>query len=72
MTLLESIHALPKSEKMKVMEFLWEEITIDDSSYISPGWHENVLIETEKSVKEGDIKGVDWSKAKQELRNEFK
>jgi len=72
MTLLESIHALPKIEKMKVMEFLWEEITLDDSSYISPGWHENVLIETEKRVEEGDVKLIDWSEAKQELRNEFK
>ncbi|MGB0495919.1 MAG: addiction module protein [Kangiellaceae bacterium] len=72
MTLLESIHSLPTIEKIKVMEFLWEEITLDNSSYISPSWHEKVLKETEVKVEEGSEKMIDWNEAKQSLRNEFK
>jgi hypothetical protein len=72
MTLLESIHELPKIEKIKVMEFLWEELTLEEDKYSSPQWHKNALIETEKRLAEGKEKIIDWNEAKQLLRNEFK
>jgi len=71
MNLLETIHELPKIEKIKVMEFLWDDITVEEKSYASPKWHKEALRETEKNVSEGKEKFIDWSKAKQLLRNEF-
>ena len=72
MNLLESIHELPKTEKIKVMEFLWEELTCKEGQYSSPKWHENALKETENRVAEGKERFIDWNEAKQLLRTEFK
>ena len=72
MNLLESIHVLPKIEKIKVMEFLWEELTFEEKKYSSPNWHKAVLSETENRMAEGKEKAIDWNKAKQLLRYDFK
>ncbi len=71
MDLLQSIHDLPRIEKVKMMEFLWEELTADDE-FDSPDWHKKALSDTEKRMEEGTEKEIDWNKAKQLLRNEFK
>lgn len=39
------------------MEFLWEELTIQDKEYESPKWHKAELNETEKRMAEGNEKG---------------
>ena len=72
MNLLESIHELPNIEKIKVMEFLWQELTVKEDKYNSPEWHKDALMETEKRVAEGKEKYIDWNEAKQLLRNDFK
>ena len=36
MDLLQSIHSLPRLEKVKVMEFLWEELTLEEKEFDSP------------------------------------
>lgn len=54
------------------MEFLWEELTSDDSEFDSPDWHKKALSDTEKTIAEGKEKVIDWNEAKQLLRNEFK
>jgi len=71
MNLLETIHELPKIEKIKVMEFLWDELTFSNDTYSSPKWHKNALLETEKRMLEGKEKAIDWNKAKQMLRNDI-
>jgi hypothetical protein len=65
MDLLQNIHELPRIEKIKVMEFLWEELTLEEE-LDSPDWHKKALSETEKRMV------IDWSEAKQLLRKEFK
>ncbi len=72
MNLLESIHKLPNSEKIKVMEFLWDELTLEEDKYSSPKWHKSALRETEKRVAEGKEKFIDWNEAKELLRKDFK
>ncbi len=72
MNLLESIHVLPKTEKIKVMEFLWAELTFEEKKYYSPDWHKDALSETENRMAEGKEKIIDWNEAKQLLRNDFK
>lgn len=72
MNLLQSIHELPNIEKLKVMEFLWEELSTENKSYASPDWHKDVLADTEKRMTEGKEILIDWNEAKEMLRNEFK
>ena len=45
MSILQSIHGLPNFEKLKVMEFIWQDLK---GEYKSPDWHQDVLKETEK------------------------
>jgi hypothetical protein len=72
MDLLESIHQLPNIEKIKVMEFLWDELTSAKSDYVSPSWHKDALLEAERNLAAGKEEVIDWNEAKRLLRNEFK
>jgi 3-oxoacyl-(acyl-carrier-protein) synthase len=65
------IGGLPNIEKIKVMEFLWDELTFSKDKYSSPTWHKNALRETEKRMLEGKEDAIDWNEAKQLLRNDF-
>ena len=72
MDLLAHIHQLPTDEKLKVMEFLWSELTTTQEQYTSPQWHKDALAETEQRLAQGKEQVLDWSQAKQMLRDEFK
>lgn len=50
------------------LEALWEDLTRDETEYESPAWHEEELAATERRVKDGKEKFVDWEKAKDQLR----
>ena len=56
-------------EKLQAMELLWDDICRNDSNLSSPAWHEGILIEREKRVKEGKEKFLDWKEAKDGIRN---
>ncbi|MDY0361446.1 MAG: addiction module protein [Desulforegulaceae bacterium] len=71
MDLLQSIHELPVAEKIKVMEFIWEELTFNQKEYVSPDWHRHELEKTAKRMLEGREKVFDWSEAKRLLRKEL-
>jgi hypothetical protein len=70
MDLLQSIHDLPKIEKIKIMEFIWEELTSKEGEFESPSWHEKALSDTEKRMKIGKEEIMDWDEAKKKLRKE--
>lgn len=72
MDLLQSIHQLSKLEKIKVMEFIWNELTLEEQEFSSPKWHEKALKETEERMSKGEEKVINWSDAKKLLRKEFK
>lgn len=71
MDLLQSIHELPKIEKIKIMEYIWGELTSNEQEFKSPNWHEKVLADTEKRVVNGKEELMDWNEAKKKLRKEF-
>jgi len=54
-------------EKLRTMEMLWEDICRSVPDFSSPTWHEDILKEREKNLKEGKDKFVDWEQAKQDL-----
>ena len=72
MDLLASIHKLPKAEKLRVMEFLWTELSSSEDSYISPQWHKEALLQTEERLDSGKEEILDWNEAKQALLDEYK
>ncbi|HXR08099.1 MAG TPA: addiction module protein [Candidatus Acidoferrum sp.] len=65
---IESLRQLPRSEKLKLMETLWEELSRPDGEFESPAWHAKELAATERRLAEGREKVLDWDTAKEALR----
>ena len=66
---VESLRQLPRSEKLKLMETLWEELSRPDDEFESPAWHAKELAATERRLAEGKEQVLDWDAAKQSLRS---
>lgn len=68
---IEAVRQMPRSEKLKLMETLWQELSRPDTELESPAWHADELADTERRLKEGEEEIVDWDAAKKKLRSEF-
>ena len=66
---IQGVEQLPRSEKLKLMEALWEDLSRPDSEFESPAWHAEELAATERRLAEGKEQILDWEAAKQELRS---
>jgi len=60
---METVRKLPRSEKLQMMETLWEDLAHSDVELKSPDWHRQVLEETQQRKE----MPLDWSEAKQQL-----
>jgi hypothetical protein len=56
-------------EKLQAMELLWDDICRNVPDFSSPAWHENILKEREKSLKNGKENFIDWDQAKKDIRD---
>ena len=54
-------------DKLKAMEILWDDICHNSPDIPSPSWHENILKEREKNLKEGKDRFIDWDQAKKDI-----
>ena len=68
---IEAVRKLPRSEKLRLMETLWEDLSRPDSDYQSPAWHAKELAETERRLAEGREQAIEWETAKKKLRRQF-
>jgi putative addiction module component (TIGR02574 family) len=59
--------ALPRMEKLKIVEALWEDLSAEPESVHSPDWHGHELEKTSKAYEAGEIEALDWDEAKQAL-----
>jgi len=64
-----SIATLNTSEKLALMERLWEALSQRPADVPSPKWHGAVLAERIAAVRDGRSKFVDWNEA---LENELR
>ena len=69
---IESLRQLPRSEKLKLMETLWEDLSRPDEAFESPAWHAKELAATERRLAEGKEQLLDWDTAKDALRSKVK
>jgi hypothetical protein len=63
-----AIENLSRSEKLRMMEALWENLSRDNTVLASPEWHGEALKEAEVAHASGKANFVDWEAAKQTLR----
>jgi len=65
---LPDIQQLPREEKLRLMELLWDDLSQDEARLESPAWHETALVETQQRLANGQEQVLDWEQAKAELR----
>ncbi len=53
---LNDIYNLPASEKLHLIEQLWDRL--DDTDIISPDWHKEVLEERRKRYENGEVNTI--------------
>ena len=65
---MSALETLTRTEKLQMMEALWDDLTHDGETYVSPAWHGDALRETEQAVRSGETDFIDWDAAKKLLR----
>lgn len=56
-------------EKILTMEAIWDDLCRTADSIQSPDWHESVLTERDNKIVNGEDEFVDWTRAKQIIRD---
>jgi hypothetical protein len=62
---------MTREEKLRALEDIWTDLSMDDNEIVSPSWHDDVLKETNASMLAGQERMEDWQDAKRELRKRF-
>jgi hypothetical protein len=57
------------AEKLRALEQIWENLCRTPNEVPSPSWHADVLQDREKRIQQGSSQFVDWSEAKQRIRD---
>jgi hypothetical protein len=63
---------MSRAEKLMALEALWKDLSQNEADVESPDWHREELELTEKRVRAGQEKSVDWETAKRQIRNRSK
>ena len=64
-----NIANMTRTEKLSMMEALWDDLSRDPVGIVSPEWHEQALREAEHAVADNRAGFISWDAAKQTLRN---
>lgn len=59
---------LSRTEKLQIIEQLWDELSRNPDDVQSPAWHADALREAENAIANGDAGFQDWEQAKEHLR----
>jgi hypothetical protein len=62
------IQQLPRQEKLRLMEILWDDLSRPEAEFESPAWHAEALRETTERRARGEESLLDWDEAKAKLR----
>jgi hypothetical protein len=59
---------LTHTQKLKLMEDLWDALTSEEQILDSPMWHKDILQEREKALETGQACISDWNEAKDRIK----
>lgn len=68
MTVTLPLNDMTVTEKLQLMETLWDDLRRNADSLESPVWHREVLEEREQRIATGEAKFIDWDEAKSDIR----
>lgn len=59
---------LSRTDKIRIIEQLWDELSQSPEEVKSPSWHGEALQVAEHAVENGEAAFEDWNQAKDRLR----
>ncbi|MBI3416146.1 MAG: addiction module protein [Verrucomicrobia bacterium] len=62
------LNEMTVSEKLQLMEALWEDLCRNVDALESPEWHRNILEDRERRIASGEAHFSDWEQAKADIR----
>lgn len=62
------LRSLSKIEKLRLIETLWADLSMEDAAIASPQWHQDALHEAERLHAGGKATFSDWGEAKERIR----
>ena len=68
---IETVQKLSRTEKLRLMEVLWRQLSQLDDAFESPVWHAEELAKTEQRHADGKEQVLEWETAKRKLRRQF-
>jgi Putative addiction module component len=67
MIALDTLHQMPLSEKLFVMEALWDDLSQSEAALPVPQWQQDVLDQREDAIASGTTQFIDWDVAKRQI-----
>jgi hypothetical protein len=71
MNIVLPLSEMTTSEKMALIETIWEDIGKNSEEPESPSWHGEVLEERERRIAAGEETFLTWEEAEKQLRRRF-
>jgi len=68
MTVTLPLNEMSLTEKLQIMEALWDDLSRNAETLESPEWHRDVLKERERRIASGEARFIDWEQAKKDIR----
>lgn len=65
-----ALDKLTRTEKLQLMEALWDDLSADAGALPSPEWHGQALEAAQSALANGEARFIDWAQAKRTLRGE--
>lgn len=65
-----TLDRLTRTEKLQLMEALWDDLSADVDALPSPAWHGQALAAAQDALASGQAQFIDWAQAKRTLRGE--
>ena len=72
MNITAQLDQLNTAEKLRTMEYLWDDLCRHAEDVPSPVWHGEVLAAREQAVTDGTETFRDWEAEKAKIRNSLK
>jgi hypothetical protein len=68
MSVTVPLNDMTVTEKLQLMEALWEDLSRNADALESPEWHREVLEERERRIASGEAHFSGWEQAKADIR----
>ena len=72
MNITTQLDQLSTAEKLRTMEYLWDDLCRHADRVPSPAWHGELLAERESAASAGNAEFRDWETEKNRIRNSLK